>query len=100
MEERALALLEAGYRHSEWYQEGEARRRLVFRDNDAANELELTTIERDIPKARTYRSLMGILVNSGAVVVPAIRAQSIVGVVFYEITPEGLGMLREAGRIA
>jgi hypothetical protein len=77
-----------------------ARRRLVFRDSDAANDLELTTAERDIPEARTYRRLIGILVNSGAAVVPAIRAQGLAGVVFYEITPEGIEMLREAGRIA
>jgi hypothetical protein len=100
LDERALDLLEAGYRHSEWYQEGEAKRRLVFRDSDAANDLELTTAERDIPQARTYHRLMGILVNSGAVVVPAIRAQGFVGVTFYGITPEGIAMLREAGRIA
>ena len=100
LEERALDLLEAGYQHSEWYQEGVAKRMLVFRDSDAATELGLTTIERDIPEARTYRRLIGILVNSGAVVVPAIRAQGIVGAEFYEITPEGIGMLRQAGRIA
>lgn len=100
LEERALDLLEAGYRHSEWHQEGEARRMLVFRDSDAANDLGLTTAERDIPEAHTYRRLIGILVNSGAVVVPAIRAQGFVGVKFYEITPEGIGMLREEGRIA
>jgi hypothetical protein len=73
---------------------------LVFRDSDAANDLGLTTAELDIPEAHTYRRLIGILVNSGAVVVPAIRAQAFVGVKFYEITPEGIGMLREAGRIA
>jgi hypothetical protein len=72
----------------------------VFRDSDAANDLGLTTAERDIPEARTYRRLIGILVNSGAAVVPAIRAQGLAGVVFYEITPEGIEMLREAGRIA
>ena len=100
MEERALDLLQAGYRHSEWYQEGEARRMLVFRDSDAATDLELITAERDIPQAHTYRRSIGILVNSGAVVVPAIRAQGFVGVKFYEITPRGIAMLREAGRIA
>jgi len=74
VDETALDLLEAAYNHAvTTVDEGQSR--LLFRANDAANALGLTTAERDTPEAEAYRRAISLLVDSGA-------------------------MLREAGRIA
>ena len=99
MDETALALLEAAYKNSQIEAEGEASR-LRFRASDAANALGLSTAARPSPGAAAYYRTMSLLENSGAVKIADTRGQAIVGETFYEITPRGEDMLREAGRIA
>ena len=99
MDETALDLLEAAYNHAlPTVDEGQAR--LLFRANDAANALGLTTAQRDTPEAEAYRRAISLLVGSGAVLLADIGGQAQVGEEFYEITTCGGALLREAGRIA
>jgi len=95
----ALDLLEAAYKHAK-VREIEGQRRIMFRGSDAANALDLSTAVRWVPRAEAYQRAMDLLEEAGAVKVAEIRGQELVGESFYEITPHGVAMLREAGRIA
>jgi hypothetical protein len=100
LEEQALDLLEAGYRAAE-YEKREGRQFLLtFLDGDVAEAVGLNPTESDTPEGRDYRRVVQFLLDSGAVQIPGIRDQDLAGTTVYEITPRGLGMLREAGRTA
>ncbi len=97
MDKTALDLLDAAYKRSQIVEdEGQPRRR--FLGSDAANALGLSTAARPGPQA--YHQAMALLEESGAVEKPAIRGQAIAEESFYDITPHGEAMLREARRIA
>jgi len=94
LDEQALDLLEAGYRAAE-YQEREGRQLLLtMLDGEVARS---AGMDAETPE---HYAVVSALVDSGAVVVPDIRDQDLVGATFYEITPEGEEMLLEAGRLA
>jgi hypothetical protein len=96
----ALNLLEAAYKHAE-IREIEGQRRIMFGGTDAANALDLSTAVRWAPRAVAYQRALDLLEEAGAVKLAEIRGQELlVGESFYEITPQGIAMLRAAGRIA
>ena len=97
MNKTALNLLEAAYKHAE-IREIEGQRRIMFGGSDAANALDLSTAVRWAPRAVAYQRAPDILEEAGAVKLAEIRGQELVGESFYEITPDGIAMLREAGR--
>jgi hypothetical protein len=100
MEAQALDLLEAAYWKAEYQERGGRRLLLTFLDGDAAEAAGLNPAASDTPSGRAYRRAVGFLLDSGAVEIPDIPDQGLSGARFYEITPRGVEMLREAGRIA
>jgi len=100
LEHHAIELLAAAYRASE-YQERRGRRLLLtFLDGPVAKAAGLNPSPRsDAPEGRAYRQVVDSLLSSGAVEIPDIRDQQSAGVTYYEITPRGVEILREAGRI-
>ena len=100
MNKTALNLLEAAYKHAEIREIEGQPRIMLFRGSDAANALDLSTAVRWVPRAQAYQRAMDLLEEAGAVKIAEIRGQELVGESFYEITPHGIAMLREAGRIA
>ncbi|MDQ3302181.1 MAG: hypothetical protein M3518_02370 [Actinomycetota bacterium] len=98
MDERAMGLLEAAYRASEWKQKEGRRLLLTQLDGDVADAAGLFPTPRDTPKGRMHRAVVDSLLESGAVTMPDIREQQVLGE-FYEITAIGVEMLRNAGRI-
>ena len=69
LEEKALDLLEEAYKRSKYQEVGGRRLLLTFLDGD------------------------------GAVEILDLRGQELAGTTYYEITPRGIDMLRESGRI-
>jgi hypothetical protein len=93
LEELAVDLLEAAYQNAQ-NQDIEGRLVLVFQDRDAAKAVGL------IPDASTYREVDSHLIDSGAVeeiIHP--RYEGTAEITYYEMTPRGVEILREAGRI-
>jgi len=100
LEEQALDLLEAAYRKAESHEREGRRLLLTTLDADVALSVGLNPTERDTPEGRPFRRVVNSLLDSGAVEKPDIREQDLSGATFYEITPRGVELLREAGRIA
>ncbi len=97
MDERAMGLLEAAYKESEWKQREGRRLLLTQLDGYVADAAELFPTQRDTPEGRMHRAVVDSLLESGAVTIPDIRDQQFGE--FYEITAIGIEMLRNAGRI-
>ncbi len=93
MGERELDLPEAAYSRSEYQTRNERQLLLTFLDGQVARD---AGMDAETPE---HRAVVSALVDSGAVVVPDIRDQDLVGSTFYEVTSHGEEILREAGRI-
>jgi hypothetical protein len=100
LEEQALDLLEAAYRKAEYQDRGGNKFLLTFLDGDVAVSVGLNPTAVDTAEGRAYHRVVDSLIGSGAVQIPDIRDQDLVGTIVYEITPRGEEILREAGRIA
>jgi hypothetical protein len=98
LEEQALDLLEAAYRKAEYHDRGGHKYLLTFLDGDVALSVGLKPHRAHTPEGHAYRSVVATLINSGAVWIPEIPDQGLARTTFYEITPRGEEMLREAGR--
>ena len=94
MDEPTLDLLEAGYRAAEYRERDGRQFLLTVLDGEVARTAEL---DDETPE---HRAAVSALVDSGVVEIPAVIDQGFSGSTFYEITPEGEEMLREAGRLA
>jgi hypothetical protein len=94
MNEQTLDLLEAGYRAAEYQERDERQLLLTVLDGEVARAAELGA---ETPE---HQAALSALVDSGAVEIPAIIDQGFTGSTFYEITPDGEEMLREASRLA
>jgi len=94
MDEQTLDLLEAGYWAAEYRERDGRQLLLTMLDGEVARAAEL---DAETPE---HRAAVSALVDSGAVEIPAVIDQGFPGTTFYEITPDGEEMLREAGRLA
>ncbi len=99
MNKATLDLLETGYKDAEISESG-GQRRIRFLGSAAANALGLSTAQRDTPEATPYWQAIASLKDAGAIETSEGRQQAIIGETYYDITPRGEAMLREAGRIA
>jgi len=96
LDETALAFLGVAYNKAE-PREIKGQLRPVFMASDPANDFGFS-MAVDRPAGEAYHRVITQLVDSGAIVPADIREQGrYAGEEFYEITPDGEAMLRNAG---